>query len=468
MIAVNLSLRYILSNFEIFNRIKIVYLKELLESFNQVFTLYVIFPAILCIGLYLTLKLRFVQFSKIQKSFQILTRKTTGAQEGISRFGALSTVLAGNFGTGNISGMAIAMATGGPGALVWMWIMAFFGAAIQYVSCILGVAYRTRMKNGEYAGGPMYYLRDGLGYQKLAALFALFTLFGAFTVGNFAQINSIVLPLAKIGFDPLHCSLTIAALVGIVILGGIKRLAHLASLVVPLKAILYLGTAFVIITLNYDQAWVALQLMFKHAFHFSAVAGGAMGFGMVKVLTTGFDRGLFATDAGTGIVPILQANARSENPVIDGIATLVAPLMVMIVCTSTGLVLILTGAWLKPGLESTNMVTYAFSEGLHSPIGGYIVMLALVLFAYTTILAWSYCGEKALEYLIGPQRKYWFRVLYIALIPLGSLLRVDMIWTLADIAITLMLFINLIGVTALSGRVIESSLAFEKSPSLKI
>ncbi len=438
-------------------------LKGFLESFNQNFTLFAVFPGIILVGIYLTLKLRFVQASQLKKSFSSLLSKNVDGKGSISRFGALSTVLAGNFGTGNISGMAIAIATGGPGALVWMWIMAFFGAAIQYASCILGISFRSKLQNNEYAGGPMYYLRDGLGFKKLAMIFCAFTIFGAITVGNFAQINSIVLPLQRMGFNPLYASLAIAGLVGVVILGGIKRLANFASLIVPFKAFLYLGTAAIIIGMNYDKAFEALGIMFKHAFGLSSVAGGVMGFSIVKIITTGFDRGLFATDAGTGIVPILQSNARSDHPVMDGIATLVAPLIVMVVCTATGLVLILTGAWLEPGLQSTNMVTYAFSKGLGTPIGGYIVIASLILFAYTTILAWSYCGEKALEFLVGPNQQKWFRYTYIALVPIGSLLRVDMIWTLADIAITFMLFINLIGVMGLSRHVIDSSREFRLS-----
>jgi alanine or glycine:cation symporter, AGCS family len=438
-------------------------LKSFLESFNQSFTLFAIFPGIILVGIYLTFKLRFVQISQLKKSFSVLINQNPEGKGSISRFGALSTVLAGSFGTGNISGMAVAIATGGPGALVWMWMMAFFGAAIQYASCILGISFRSKLKNNDYAGGPMYYLRDGLGYKKLAILFCVFAIFGAITVGNFAQINSIVLPLQKMGVDPLYASLSIALMVGVVILGGIKRLANFASLIVPFKAFLYLGTAAVIISMNYDKAFDALGIMFKHAFGCSSVIGGVMGFSIVKIIAIGFDRGLFATDAGTGIVPILQSNVRSEHPVMDGISTLVAPLMVMIVCTATGLVLILTGAWLEPGLQSTNMVMYAFSKGLGTPIGGYIVIASLILFAYTTILAWSYCGEKALEFLVGPDKQKWFRYTYIALVPMGSLLQVDMIWILADIAITFMLFINLIGVMGLSRHVIDSSREFKLS-----
>jgi alanine or glycine:cation symporter, AGCS family len=185
--------------------------------------------------------------------------------------------------------------------------------------------------------------------------------------------------------------------------------------------------------------------------------GGTLGFGVLKAIKTGFDRGLFATDAGTGIVPILQASARSKEPVVDGIASLLSPLMVMVVCTATGLVLILTGAWQQLDLQSTNMVTYAFSKGLSSPIGGYIVIGALILFAYTTILAWSYCGEKALGYLLGAHYEKLFRLIYIAFIPVGACIQVDRIWALADISITLMLMTNLLGIYRLSKQVIAST-----------
>ena len=313
----------------------------------------------------------------------------------------------------------------------------------------------------------MYYLRDGLKYKGLAAVFAIFTLFGSLTVGNFAQINYITLPLQKMGLNPFYCSIVIALLVGVVILGGIKRIASFASYIVPFKALLYLGTAFVIIAFNYDRVFSAFELMLRHAFGFSSIVGGFMGAGVVKAITTGFDRGLFATDAGTGIVPILQASSKSESPVLDGIATLVAPLMVMVVCTTTGLVLILTGVWQDSSLQSTNMVTHAFTKGLSSPIGGYIVFAALLLFAYTTILAWSYCGEKALGFLIGPERSYLFRLFYIVLIPVGSVLNVGIIWSLADIAITLMVVTNLIGVIGLANRVIDSNREYKAVDAIK-
>lgn len=439
-------------------------LKDLLMGFNEAFTFFVVFPALILMGIYLTLRLRFVQISKLKLSFASLINKNEKEAGHISPLQAVSAVLAGNFGTGNISGMAVALTTGGPGALVWMWVMAFLGAAIQYASCMLAVKYRTKNSQGEYVGGPMYYLRDGLGFAKVGVLFAIFTIFAALMVGNLTQINSVTLPLQKLGLHPLLCGVGIAFFVGMVILGGIKRLARFASIVVPFKAVLYLGTALIIIGLHIDQVLPALTLMLKSAVNYSSVAGGFLGYGLLKVISTGFDRGIFATDAGTGIVPILQASARTTHPVMDGIVSLIAPVLVMVVCTMTGLVLILTGAWQEPGLQSTNMVTFAFEQGLGSQIGAVVVMVSIVLFAYTTILAWAYCGEKAVGFLFGPRQGHWFRYLYVAMIPVGALVQVDLVWALADISISLMLVTNMVGVIGLSKEVVRDSRQFFGKP----
>jgi AGCS family alanine or glycine:cation symporter len=435
-----------------------------LGHFNHLFTLLVIFPAVIALGIYLSVRLRFIQLTSLKKSVLCMTSQQTNAEGNISPFRATCSVLAGNLGTGNISGMAIAIATGGPGALIWMWIMVVAGSVIQFVSCVLGASYRKKQSSGEFVGGPMYYLQHGLGYKKIALVYSTLVVFGAIAIGNFAQINSVVLPLGQLGFDPLYCSIVIAFFVGLVILGGIERISHLASIVVPFKAILYLGTALTIIALHPDAVLPSLKLMFQEAFGLSAAAGGIAGATVLKAISTGFDRGLFATDAGLGIVPILQGSAKSEHPVMDGIASLVAPLVVMIVCTATAMVLLITGAWQEPHLQSTNMVTHAFSKGLGHPIGGYIVIVALVLFAFTTIMAWCYCGEKALTHLTGKEYVRWFRLLYIGLIPAGSLLQVDSIWILADVSVSLMLAINLIGIIGLAPQAIVSARTFRASP----
>lgn len=433
------------------------FLQSILASANQIFTLYLVFPVILIVGLYFTIQLKGFQIFRLKQSWNFLIHQKKQEEGNISHFEAISTVLAGNFGTGNISGMAVALSTGGPGALIWMWVMVLFGSAIQYASCLLGVKYRQKNKEGEYVGGPMYYLSRGLNQNGLAKLFCVLTIFSAITVGNFAQINSMVLPLQKMGLNPFWSGCAIAFFVGLVLLGGIQRIAKIASMIVPLKAGLYIGFALTILLLNYTQVLPAIKLMFNAAFDFQAVGGGLIGAAAFKAITTGFNRSIFATDAGTGIVPILQSSARTSHPVEDGLVTLIAPFMVMVVCTLTGLVLLVSGAWEQTGLQSTNMVTYAFSQGLGHQIGEYVVIFCLVLFGYTTILAWSYCAEKALAYLIGDRFTKIFSYCYILLVPIGALVNVDLVWILADIGITLMLVVNLIGIIGLSKEVIKIS-----------
>ncbi|MBI3900511.1 MAG: sodium:alanine symporter family protein, partial [Chlamydiia bacterium] len=359
---------------------------SLLVIFNGLFTLYFVFPAILLLGIYLTFRLRCVQLSKLSLSFRHLFRKRERGEEGdISHYQAITSVLAGNFGTGNISGMAIALGTGGPGALIWMWVMAFLGAAIQYANCVLGAKYRKKNSVGEFVGGPMYYLRDRLGLKTLAVLFAIGVIFGAFAVGNFAQVNSMVLPLGHLGVPPFVMGIVMAFFIALVILGGVQRVAKVSSAVVPLMALLYLGAALVILGRHADQILPAMKIIFFSAFGRSeALLGGVLGLSVMKALTTGFDRAIFATDAGTGTVPILQAGTRTKDPISVGIVALVSPFMVMIVCTATALVLMITGAFMEPDLKSTNMVAYAFGVGVGKEVGPLIVVTALVLFGYTT------------------------------------------------------------------------------------
>lgn len=440
-----------------------MHVNEILRLLNERFTFFIIFPAIILLGLYFSIKLRFIQFSKLGLSIRLLLKTKHKEGDGITHYQAVAAVLAGNFGTGNISGMAVALTTGGPGALVWMWIIAFLGGGIQYASCILGVKYRSQNTKQEYVGGPMYYLSKGLNYKYLASIFAIFAFLGALTVGNFTQVNSIVLPLEKIGIHPFFSSIVIALMVGIVLLGGMQRFAKIASSIVPIMALMYFGTALVILGMHVDQLLPSLKQMFLSAIAFpQGVLGGALGYGFIKTVTTGFDRGIFATDAGTGIVPILQSSTDSDHPVINGIVTLITPVLVMLVCTTTGLVLMVTGVWQK-GLESTNMVTAAFAKGLgNAPLGEMIVIVALLLFSYTTILAWACCGERAIGFLFGEKWPKRFRVFFISMIPMGAFFDVNSVWLLADISISLMLATNMIGVASLSKDVLHASQEYFK------
>lgn len=426
---------------------------QILEGFNRVFTLYLVFPAIFFLGLYYTLKLRFVQISKLKMSFATLFKKSTG-EGSISHYQAVASILAGNFGTGNISGMAVALATGGPGALMWMWVMAFFGAAIQFVNCVLGVKYRKKNDKGEYVGGPMHYLADGLGFKKIAACFSFLAIIGAFTVGGLVQINSMALPLAKMGVSPWLTGITVAICVGLVILGGAKRIAVMCSAVVPFMAFIYLGAAFVILGLHLDGLIPASIEVLRSSLGTAPLIGGTLGYTVMKAITTGFDRGIFATDAGTGLVPMLQAGAKTKHPVTNGVVSLLAPFLVMVVCSSTALVLMVTGAYKVEGLASTNMVTYAFSKGLNSPIGLYIVLIALILFGYTTSVAWAACLQKAAGFLFNQSKVKLLLYFYILVIPFGAIAQVEFVWQLADLALTSMVILNLIGVAGLSNEAI--------------
>lgn len=431
------------------------------SQLNQFITFYLVFPFILFLSLFLTFRLKCLQITKLKLSLLNLFKSNSKDEGNISHYEAVSAVIAGNLGTGNISGMAVALTMGGPGALVWMWVMAFLGSIIQYSSCYLGVKYRTQNESGQYLGGPMYYLKNGLGLKKLASLFAVLTLIAAVLVGNFAQVNSTVLPLAKIGIPPIFCGLLIMGISAAVILGGAQRFARVAASIVPSMAVLYIGTGLFILFCYKEAVIPAFALMFKSAFQSSSIAGGALGFGLMKSLSTGFERGLFATDAGTGIVPILQSGARSQHAVLDGVVSLVAPFLVMITCTMTGLILIVTGAFgADPSLQSTNMVVFAFQKVLGEGLGTSIVFFCLFLFAYTTILAWGSCGEKAAEFLWGKKKAKTFQYLYLACIPIGAVARVDLVWTLADLAIAFMLLTNLVGIAGLSREVIEGSKQF--------
>ncbi len=428
-----------------------MWITKALSLLNEGFTFFVIFPSVLLLGLFLTWKLRFIQFSKLSASWKYLFHKGEG--DGITQYQAVAAVLAGNFGTGNISGMAMALATGGPGALVWMWVIALLGAAIQYASCILGVKYREQNSRGENVGGPMYYLSKGLKMKKLGVFYAVFAFFGGLTVGNFAQVNSVALPLQEMGIHPLITAVLMAFFVGLVLLGGMQRFAKLAASIVPIMALIYFGSALVVLGLHVDLLMPALKQIFIAAFSPTAFLGGTMGFGMMKAISTGFDRGIFATDAGTGIAPILQSSTESADPISNGLATLVAPILVMIVCTTTALVIMITGAP-ETGLQSTNMVTFAFTKGLGNAVVAHIVTLALLLFSYTTILAWANCAERAVGYLLGDHWIKRFRWFYIAMVPIGVILDVSHVWLLSDISLSLMLGINMIGIAGLSREVI--------------
>lgn len=436
---------------------------QLFEHFINGITLYLVFPGLLLLGLYLSVRLRLVQVTKLFSGFTTIFKKQENKEGSISHYQAVSSVLASNFGTGNISGMAMALTMGGPGALVWMWIMTFLGSAVQFANCLLGVKYSHKNEKGEYVGGAMYYLTKGLGLKKTALLFSIAVILAAFCAGNFVQVNSITLPFEGMGIAPWISGGVLTLLVGIVVLGGAQRIVRVCSAVVPVMAVLYFGAAVFILGRFHEQLLPMLQLVAKAAFSPASFLGGTVGFSVMKALTAGFDRAIFATDAGTGTVPLLQSGAQAKHPAIDGLVSLVAPVCVMVICSATVLVLMVTGAWYG-GLQSTNMVTHAFNLGLGwGNLGNYIVLISLFLFGYTTTIAWATCLQRAVDFIFGSRLVLPFLLLYTLLTPLGALINVDFAWILADISLISMLIINLIAVTGLSKEVIGDARSFFKA-----
>jgi alanine or glycine:cation symporter, AGCS family len=430
----------------------------MIDFIKESITLYIIFPVIVFIGGYLTYRLRFLQLTQLSRAFHMIKgQKKAG---GISSFSAVSAILGGNLGTGNISGIAIALATGGPGALFWMWVMAFLASIIKFIGCFLGVEYREKDSAKEWVGGPMYYLTRGLKMPLMGKLFCVFTIFSALTVGNMVQVHSLSLPFKEIGVHPFYLGIGLALLVGGVIMGGLARFASVVSAVVPFMAIIYVGACLSIIFLNYDQVGNAFSMIFQSAMGFGSVAGGALGFTIFQAIRTGFDRGLFATDAGLGLAPIIHAAVTDQHEVLDnkvvqGIISVLSPIIVMVICTMTGLVLLITGVWNSGDLESTNMCVEAFKFGLNSPSAGYIVFITLFFFAFTTILTWSFCADKSIEFLFGRRYIKLFQLFFIAFIFIGGFLQGSFVWLIADISLNLMFIINMIGVVGLSAGVIS-------------
>lgn len=429
----------------------------MIDLFKNWITLYLIFPSIVVIGGYLSFRLKFLQITKLPMAFHMVkTRRRAG---GISSFSAVAAILGGNLGTGNISGIAVALSTGGPGALFWMWVMALLASTIKFVGCFLGVEHRQKDSAQEWVGGPMYYLRRGMNKPLLANIFCVFTVLSALTVGNLVQMHSLSLPVKAWGVPPLALGLVMAVLVGGVIWGGMKRFSYVVSLVVPFMAIAYIIACLVIIFLLRDRVGEALVLILRSALGVDSLAGGALGFTLFQAIRTGFDRGLFATDSGLGLAPIIHAavtdtHEKLDNKLVQGIISILSPVIVMIVCTMTGTVLITTGVWQQAGLESTNMCIEAFKVGLNTPIAGNVVTITLFFFAYTTMLTWSFCADKSVEYLFGRRYIKAFQLLFIIVIPLGGFAQGNMVWTIADISINLMFLLNMVGVVGLSAGVI--------------
>lgn len=411
-------------------------------------------------GLYLTLRLGFIQIRYLPRALGYLFKKDKGGKGDVSSFAALCTALAATIGTGNIVGVATAVQAGGPGAIFWMWLVALLGMATKYAECLLAVKYRVRDKNGFMAGGPMYYIERGLGIKWLAKLFALFGVMVAFFgIGTFPQVNAITHAMRDTFNIPvLVTAIIVTLLVGLIILGGVKRISTASSVIVPFMAILYVTTSLVIILLNIEKVPDAISLIIYSAFDPQAALGGAVGFTVMKAIQSGVARGIFSNESGLGSAPIAAAAAQTREPVRQGLISMTGTFLdTIIVCTMTGIVLVLTGAWNNPELTGATVTNYAFAQGLGTSIGATIVTVGLLFFAFTTILGWCYYGERCFVYLIGIRGVKLYRLAYIVLVGLGSFLHLNLIWIIADIVNGLMAFPNLIALIGLRKVVIEET-----------
>lgn len=420
-------------------------------------------------GIYLTVRLGLLQLFKLPLALKYLFEKNESednSEGDVTSFAALCTALAATIGTGNIVGVATAIKTGGPGALFWMWMAAFFGMATKYAEGLLAVKYRVVDKNGQMSGGPMYYIERGLGIKWLAKAFAFFGIgVACLGIGTFAQINSIT-QATQVAYNiPVVVSSTIITiLVALVTLGGIKSVSKVAELIVPFMAVFYIVGSAIILILNASVIPAAIALVVKSAFTPVAAAGGFLGATVKQAIQNGVARGVFSNESGLGSAPIAAAAAKTKSCVRQGLISMTGTFIdTIIVCTMTGLVLIVTGTW-NLEYQGAAMTNYAFSVGLPiASLGKFIVTIGLIFFAFTTIIGWNYYGERCTEYLFGVKGIKIYRYVFIALVAIGSYLKLDLVWILADIVNALMAIPNLIALIGLREVIVSETKSYFKN-----
>mgnify|MGYP001967913024 CR=1 FL=1 len=415
-------------------------------------------------GIYLTLGLRGIPQRKLFYGFSMMFagRKQTKEPGDITPFQALATALAATVGTGNIAGVATAIHLGGPGAIFWMWVTAIVGMATKYGEAVLAVNYRETNAEGAYVGGPMYYIRNGLGanWKWLAFAFALFATVAAFGIGNTVQSNSVSQVFREtLNVPSWLTGLVLAAGVFAVIIGGVQRLARVTEKLVPIMAIIYVLGAALVLVLNAGEVPAAIGLIFSDAFTGTAATGGFAGAGIIMAIRFGVARGIFSNEAGLGSAPIAHAAARTNSPVRQGVVAMLGTFIdTIIVCTMTALVIIATGAW-SSGTTGAQLSAEAFTTGMPGP-GGWIVSFGLVIFAFSTMLAWSYYGERTAEYIFGSKVITPYRVLWVIAVFVGAIAQLDFVWLVADVMNALMAVPNLIALVLLGPVVFKLTRAY--------
>lgn len=435
---------------------------------------------ILATGLFLTIRLKGLQITKLPLAIKnLLSNEKSGKDGEVSSFGALCTALSATIGTGNIVGVATAIVAGGPGAMFWMWIAAIVGTATKYAECLLAVKYRVVTEDGHIIGGPFYYIENGMGkkWKWLAKIFAVLGVgVGLFGIGTFTQINGITSAVNNF-FDAdnswtvslfgrdyswtvVIAGVLLTIFVALVIIGGLKRISKVAEVIVPFMAVLYVAAALLVLIFNFKAIPGAFVTIVQSAFGLRAVTGGALG-AMIVAMQKGIARGIFSNEAGIGSAPIAAAAAQTDKPAQQGLVSMLGTVIdTLIICTMTGLAIVITGAW-DMGLEGVAVTTKAFQLGLPFPdqVAAFILMVCLVFFAFTTILGWDYYSERCLEYLTNNNQKVvkGYRWLYIFCVFIGPYMTVSAVWTIADIFNGLMAIPNLIALLALNGVVVAET-----------
>lgn len=446
-------------------------IKSILEKINSIIWGPPLLILLMGTGIYLTIRLKLLQIFRLPLALKYVFGKDEESNDAeaagdVSSFQALCTALSATIGTGNIVGVATAITAGGPGALFWMWLAAFFGMSTKYAEGLLAIKYREVDENGQMAGGPMYYIQNGLGIKWLAKLFALFGIGVAlFGIGTFGQVNSIAAAAKSFDVPLILTTVVVTILVALVTLGGIQRISKVSEIVVPFMAIAYIIGALSVLIFNYQAIPEAISLIIRSAFNPQSALGGALGISVIIALRSGVARGIFSNESGLGSAPIAAAAARTNSPVRQGLISMTGTFFdTIIVCTMTGIVIILTGTWsdgMKGVFVGADLTTTAFQLGMPiSIVGKYIVNIGLIFFAFTTIIGWNYYGERCTEYLFGVKAIMPYRIVYIALVAIGPFLPLELIFIVADIVNGCMAFPNLVALIGLRKVVIEETEIF--------
>jgi AGCS family alanine or glycine:cation symporter len=410
-------------------------------------------------GIWLTLSLRGIQFSKLFHALYLalIKRKEDDAEPGdITHFEALMTALSATVGTGNIAGVATAIAVGGPGALFWMWVTGLVGMATKYSEAVLAVKYRVTDENGEMSGGPMYYISKGLKQSWLGAVFAFCASFAAFGIGNMVQSNSVADAVnSTYHISPYVTGIVLMVCTAAVILGGIKKIGKVTGLLVPVMVVFYMAGALYIIIANIGAVPEAFVYIVEQAFTPTAAVGGFAGSSIMLCIRMGVARGVFSNESGLGSAPIAAAAAQTKSPITQALVSMTQTFIdTIVVCTMTGLVLVITNTW-SSGATGAELTTIAFGKGM--PGGAHVVTIGLVLFAYSTILGWSYYGEKSIEYLLGVKAIKPYRMVFVLFVGIGAVAKLSLVWNISDTLNGLMAIPNLIGLLLLTPVVVSET-----------